>query len=430
MTLLAKANLGWVFMERRKLVESENILRNAVRAQQRVHGGRHPDTIISTLRLGELLLERASNDEAEMLFREAMTTSTSLLGSGHPVTCVCLIRLAKSLSRQRQYDEAAPLLRQALAVKRSLVGTDHAETASIMAFLGSVLTRMGKYAEAESLHRQSFAILRGSRGDEDTAIIGPLKGLVRALSAQGNFDEARTYGEDLLELRRNLAERVDTDAYRLNCYARALIVIEPPDLRDAKLGLTVALRASELCTDDYHYNRYTLARAYGANGRYNAAVEMLHRALSRVPLELSEDRRDYQVEMVRVLEARGDLHAARQIYDDTLARRRAHFPEGHLDIASSLEDLGSWMLRHQLYLEADPHLRECLAIRQSALPASHWSIGHAKSLLGAALAGMDKLADARQYIREGHALLSASVMAESEQARAARERLKLVAETQ
>lgn len=428
MTLLAKASLGWVFMERRNFVEGETMLRNTVRAQRRILGDRHPDTIMSTLRLGELLLERAFNDEAEVLFRQALKTSTSLLGSGHPVTCVCLIRLAKSLSRQRQYDEATPLLRQALAVKRSLVGIHHAETASIIAFLGSVLTRMGKHADAESLHRQSLDIMQRFHGDEYTAIIPTLKGLVRTLAAQGKFDEARIHGKELLEIRRQAANQLDTDAYRLNCYARALITIEPPDLRDAKLGLTVALRASDLCTDDYHYNRYTLARAYRANGQYTAAVDKLHRALSRVPLEVSEDRHDYQGEMVSVLEAQGDLDAARQIYAATLARRKAEFSEGHLDIASSLEDLGSWLLRHHRHVEAEPHLRECLTIRQSALPASHWSIGHTKSLLGAALAGMDELAEARPLLAKGHALLSASVMADSDQGQAARERLKLIAD--
>lgn len=429
-TLLAKANLGWVFTERRQFAEGEAMLRDAVRGQQRVLGNHHPDTIVSMLTLGELLLERASNDEAEALLRQALATSTSLLGSGHRVTCTCLIRLAKSLSRQGQYDGAAQLLRQALAVEQSLVGTDSGGAVSIADFLGSVLTRMGKYAEAESLHRQSLDIIRRSHSDEHNVIISTLKGLVRTLAAQGKLDEARIHGEALLELRRESADRIDTDAYRLNCYARALITVYPPDLRDAKLGLIVALRASELCTDDYHYNRYTLARAYRANGQYVEAVGMLRRALARVPLEFSEDRRDYQREMVSVLEAKGDLEAAERVYGDTLARRRVQFPEGHLDIASSLEDLASWMLRHRRHVDAEPHLRECLTIRQSALPAAHWSIGHTKSLLGAALAGMGEPADARPFLAEGYALLSASAMADSDQARAAHERLKLIADTQ
>ena len=66
-----------------------------------------------------------------------------------------------------------------------------------------------------------------------------------------------------------------------------------------------------MCTDDYHYNRYTLARAYHANGKYAEAIGMLQRALARVPLEVSEDRHNYQTEMVSVLEAMGDLDAGR-----------------------------------------------------------------------------------------------------------------------
>jgi len=188
------------------------------------------------------------------------------------------------------------------------------------------------------------------------------------LVGQGKIDQARVFTEELLALRRKAAESTEADAYKLNCYAYDLIMMEPADLRDAPLGLAVALQAFQLSPPEYHYNRYTLGLAYRANGQIDAAIEMLERALAQVTVEMSEDRMKYERALVSIFEQTGNNAAAEDVYRETLRLRREVFPADHADIAQSLLRLGETLLRHGRPADAEPLLTEALAIRKKRLP--------------------------------------------------------------
>ncbi len=83
---------------------------------------------------------------------------------------------------------------------------------------------------------------------------------------------------------------------------------------------------------------------------------------------------------------RGD--EAEVVCREFLANERQRLPEGDPEIASALAMLGDALLRADppKPAEAEPVLRECLAIREEKLP-DHWLRFNAMSLLGGALAG-------------------------------------------
>src|SRR5262249_48211681 len=62
-------------------------------------------------------------------------------------------------------------------------------------------------------------------------------------------------------------------------------------------------------------------------------------------------------------------------------------------IANALSLLGRSLLRQRRCAEAEPILRECLAIREKVAPRN-WRTFEAKALLGGALLGQKKYADA------------------------------------
>ena len=57
-------------------------------------------------------------------------------------------------------------------------------------------------------------------------------------------------------------------------------------------------------------------------------------------------------------------------------------------------------LQQEKYTEAEPSLRECLAIREKKQPDS-WSTFNAQSLLGGALLGQKKCAEAEPLLQAG-----------------------------
>lgn len=63
--------------------------------------------------------------------------------------------------------------------------------------------------------------------------------------------------------------------------------------------------------------------------------------------------------------------------------------------------LGLCLLKQDKYAEAEPVVRECLAIREKAAP-DHWLRYNAMSMLGEALAGQKKYAEAEPLLLEGY----------------------------
>jgi serine/threonine-protein kinase len=69
---------------------------------------------------------------------------------------------------------------------------------------------------------------------------------------------------------------------------------------------------------------------------------------------------------------------------------RRLLPAGDLSLASALAQLGLLLLQHDEFTEAEPILRECLAIREQALGPDcpdYWKLANTRSMLGGALTG-------------------------------------------
>jgi eukaryotic-like serine/threonine-protein kinase len=76
------------------------------------------------------------------------------------------------------------------------------------------------------------------------------------------------------------------------------------------------------------------------------------------------------------------------------------FGPGSVQRANALAYVGYVRLRHRRYVEAEPLLRECLAIREQK-EAGAWPMYSAKSMLGEALVGLSKYAEAEPLLLEG-----------------------------
>ena len=60
-----------------------------------------------------------------------------------------------------------------------------------------------------------------------------------------------------------------------------------------------------------------------------------------------------------------------------------------------------WLLQAKAYAEAEPLLRECLAIREKAQP-DFWATFNTQSSLGGALLGQQKYAEAEPLLLKGY----------------------------
>ncbi len=383
--------LGRILHIKRRVAKAEELLTGALAASKTVFGEDHETTIRIAITLSMIWANDGRLDSTESVMRELLPKASTAFEEGNVVVMELRDRLAHSVMGQGRYSEALQLYSQSLAIEQRVHGEGHIATTSEWAGVSYCHVLLGHWARAESGLRLFLETFGDHYPPHNAMVLWSMRQLNRSLAAQGSAEEARAIGLELLENRRAMAAHADTDAYQLNAYAWILLTVMPPDLRDVQEALRVARKAYGLCTDDYHYNRYTLALALEVNGDVESAVEMLRRALSNTPIEVSVDRMNYEAALVRCLESLAKADEAEEVYRDTLMRRRAYFEAGHADIAESLVRLGQTLLRHGKPEQAVPPLREAAEILAEAQNAVDGLAAEAEETLAAAEISGDAL---------------------------------------
>jgi tetratricopeptide (TPR) repeat protein len=99
--------------------------------------------------------------------------------------------------------------------------------------------------------------------------------------------------------------------------------------------------------------------------------------------------------------AAGKTEQAAALAKELMAEARTRFPKESPQLAGELASLGSALLRVKAFTEAEPFIRECLAIREKTQPEV-WSTFNTKSMLGGALLGQKKYAEAESLLLAGY----------------------------
>lgn len=410
----AMVNLGSVLSHQRRFAEAEPLLRTGYEGLRRALAESNPRLLHAMRNLALYFKEKNLIREAIDLNRKAVSLARHTLGDDNPITLDAVLQLGASLFRGGCFCEAEELMWNCWEACHRTQGEQSGRSAHALELYSNALLNLGRASQAEEGFRRAHLARLETDGVADAWC---LRQLIRSLAEQGRSEEAREFGVRLLDLRRNAALRPDADAYGLNSYAYDLLTVMPEDLRDPEEALRIALSAYEQSGDEYHFNRFTLAMAYEVNGQLDEAVVFARRALEACPLEHSTERGDYESLLSRCLERAGDLAEAEQVYRDTLAARRAESPSSDHDVAVSLFDLGSLLVKHGKYAEAESVLREFLEKRQDLLAGSadndcpltlNCEIARTKLALGRSLMGLERFSDAESYLLEAFDQLSRS----------------------
>jgi hypothetical protein len=92
---------------------------------------------------------------------------------------------------------------------------------------------------------------------------------------------------------------------------------------------------------------------------------------------------------------------AAPLLKEFVAGQRRRFPKDDLRFAGLLAQVASDLLKCDQFADAEPLLRECLAIREKKEPDA-WTTFDTQSLLGGALLGQKKYADAEPLLVKGY----------------------------
>jgi tetratricopeptide (TPR) repeat protein len=271
------------------------------------------------------------------------------------------------------------------------------------------LNNLGAVYHAAGRLPESIALLERVR-DAEIAKLGPdhpqtlatLGQLAGAYQNAGRLPEAITLLERLRDAEiAKLGPDHPAFLTTLNNLAAAYWFAKRPD-RSVPL-FEDALKRQEAKLGRQHPDTQLTVANLGVNhkdaGRLDKAIPLLeeaYRASAEIP-----DLRWVGAPLLDAYAKAGRRDEATKLVQQLLADARKTLPKDSPELAGVLAQVSSILLQVKACVEAEPLLRECLAIREKTQP-DVWNTFGARSMLGGALLGQKKCAEAEPLILGGY----------------------------
>jgi serine/threonine-protein kinase len=331
--------------------------------------------------IGRMYRRVGMYDKAQQMLERALAAGRTAFGPDHASVAQTLNDLGGLAAEKGDYATAAAAVESALSIRRRIYGPEHTAVADTLAELGRIYQDQGLNERAEPLHREALAIRRKLLGDEHGETAVSLSDLASVLRLNGDLE-----GADAL-LRQSLAvhRRTRGEAHAMTAttmHDLALTVGSAGDLATAESQFRQVMDIHRKALGEGHplvaVTLNSLSRVFSEQGRYDEAVESLLAALAIARPALGND------------------HQLIAIYMLNLAS--AHLARGE---AATAEPLIRDALRIRLIAP------QTVPNRRRIVPEDDWSIGAARSLLGASLTAQKRYGDAEAVLLEARRDLEA-----------------------
>jgi serine/threonine protein kinase/tetratricopeptide (TPR) repeat protein len=372
------------------------------------YGPEHPNTLHTLGGLARAYIAAGMVPQAIELLEQIRDTFTRKFGANYPDTLKTNNNLAMAYGDAGRLDEAIELFERIREPMVKKVGTEHRDTLAMLNNLASAYQRSpGKLPQAIELFEQVRDILVRKLGADHPDTLTTFNNLAGAYKAIGKLDAAikvfekardgsvKTLGPDhplTLGLLANLA-----NAYRVaGNVPQAIEIFE--QIREPMV--------KKIGRDHPHTLKMlsNLAFAYYFAGRFQLAIDTFERVHEAQVKKLGE----HHPETVNALGNLGGAYAkamqgekAAATLSAFVAGMRKQFPTDHPQLAVLLAHVSLDLCQCGQHAAAEPMLRECLAIREKVEPEV-WTTFNTQSMLGGALLGQKKYADAEPLLVKGY----------------------------
>ncbi|MFO0810621.1 MAG: serine/threonine-protein kinase [Gemmataceae bacterium] len=315
-----------------------------------------------------LSLYRSAGRPQDVLATSAALVDTAKrrYGPDHPNVLHSQVSLGVELRQHGSLDEATRLLEQTFKALAEKEGPDANWTLRAATFLAGCYTSADRYEVALPLMEQTYQKLLRSVGFFNDTTRQMQRGLPGAYLHVGRHGDAIRFLEEVLPpLRKKLGE--------------------------FDFGVTAEL--------------INLANAYNQVGRHQDVVTLIEPAVAAFRGTDQEFLSgNFGLMVVNLTKAYAKVgrgaDAAKLIVYQT-ERTRAKFGAANPGWPDFLANQGRRLVKFDRFQDAEPYLRELLATCEKAA-ADDWKTAEARSLLGAALAGQAKFAEAEPLLLQGY----------------------------
>jgi serine/threonine protein kinase len=389
------------------LYESAQIqIERALKSARRRLGDNHADTLKSIASLAVLRLNQGKYGAAERLLTDALDRLRHADAEERPEAIRIMVLCAAALTEEGNFSNAQPLLTRAVALSRTVFGRGHEVTLGATAELARLQGWMGRFAESERYAAEALEIARHERGEEDFHTLTFEVGLAMAYQQQGNYAGADELSSRALERATRLLGLEHPMTATLSM-TRGSILAMMGKTGDAKLLLSNAIASFRRTVGEDHdyacHAKAVLAETHQAEGRLDAAESMFAQAIAGWRRTLGTEYGGSLLGMNPLAE----LHIAEGHADKAepvlVEARRVGARQGDQGwfIADTSSALARLRLMQREFIDAEAAARRALAIRLDRHP-DHWTRFDGMSLLGGALAGQKKFAEAEPLLIQGY----------------------------
>jgi serine/threonine protein kinase/tetratricopeptide (TPR) repeat protein len=265
----------------------------------------------------------------------------------------------------RDYPQAIQQLERAWELRQAKLGADHCDTLTSMFNLAEAYWNAGKLDQALPLAEETLRRRKATPGPVNIDTLKSMLILAEVHSGLGKVDQALPLFDETLQLRKAMLGPTHLRTLvAMGCRANAYLKAGKLDQALPLLKETLELRQANLGPEASYTLQAMrfLAEAYDTVGEYPEALRLGQKLL--------------------------DIQRRKLSVDDPA-------------LAVTLATLGLCLLHAQQPMEAEPLLRECLALHQKN-QADRWTTFQAQSLLGGSLLVQQKYVEAEPLLLQGY----------------------------
>ena len=349
--------------------EAQPHLQRAIELRTKFQGPEHPDTLNAIRDLAEVYVFEGKFAQAQALHTKVLEIRRRVLGERNPATLDSMINVSETYQREGKYAQAEPVATKALEISRGVLGNEHYGTLSAMYELGLVYVREGKYDQAEALDSEFVNTATHALGAEHPDTLRGINNLGGVYNREGKYDRAEALRLKLLEIQRRVLG---------------------PEHNDTLVSMN------------------NLAITYLAEGKYTEAEPIQKEALAGFRHTLGQEHPltlTMMSNLARTYLFEGRSSEAEPLFSQVLTIRRRVLGPLHPDTTDSSALLSEVELKEQKYGDAEALLREALSALEKTRPGD-WRRFSVQTLLGAALLGQRRYAEAEPLLLSGYAGLA------------------------
>jgi serine/threonine protein kinase len=425
LTLLSRKSLADALLSDGRLVEAIAIDQETVKRMEARFGPNHDLTLSSRNNLALAYQFAGRIDDAIKLHEATLELSESKLGPDHPDVLASRNNLALAYKAAGRTDDAIALYEATLKLKESKLGPDHPDTLISRSNLASAYLAAGRTDHAIKMHEATVKLFESRLGNDHRTTLKARNSLAAAYFAASRTSDATNLFQATLNqcearLGPDHPHTLETRSKLAAAYWKAGRLDRSVPLFEA----TLKQQESQLGPDhpDTILTQVNLGINYRDAGRPEEGARLMEQALSRAQgrpgMMKSLDWVTPELAMAYTFAGqheraepllRGELDGyvkAEPLLRSDLERTRNQFGPADPRTAAALAKLGRNLINQQRWAEAEPLLRESLAIRTKAAP-DDWSTFSAKAMLGGSLLGQKKFPEAEPLLIEGYEGLNA-----------------------